>query len=434
MIIDSRAECRRRRTRWRVLFVLASSVPAVVIGAVPAGPAVADGAGRNGLALRVTVNSRPGLGALRPGVRVGDPVVKTYRLVNRGGADLYQVRLVDPGLPGVAIRCPGGRDRVRMLRGLSFVHCTARTRARPGVWTGQVVASGSIPYLRARAVARARSGYAGVGGGLALSEGVRVKGRGAAVTYRVRNTGNLTVHAIRLGDPPLTGARVDCGRGRALVRRLPPGRSVTCRSTVRRTPGTYVSAGVAAGGARVRTIGLAGGTVAPPTLTAHAFRRFTIAARPVPSRPTEPRQPVGRPTGPPTPAPRPAGPPAAAGPLPAPVPVPPEALPVPLLPGAVGAPPPPPLPVGVAAPGIGPEAAGEPAVPEEPPAEVAAGTDTGGGAVPPEARAQRDERGSVLGRFYRSGSGPTGLGLLAALFVLLLPAAVAAAVLGFRRG
>ncbi|MBB5105405.1 hypothetical protein [Streptomyces spectabilis] len=441
MIIDSRAERRRPRTQWRVLFVLASSVPAVMIGAAPAGPAVSDGASTNGLALRVTVNSHPEVGALRPGIRVGDPVVKTYRLINRGGADLYQVRVTDPGLPGVAIRCQGGGDRVRMLRGLSSTHCTARTAARAGVWTGQVVATGNIPYLRARSVARARSGYAGVGGGLALSEGVMVRDRQATVTYRVRNTGNRTVHAIRLGDPPLTGARIDCGGGQPVVPTLQPGRSAECRTVVRRAPGAYTSAGVAEGSDRVRTIGRSGGTVPPPRLTARALRRFEIPRPavtpkpPKPPKPSEPRRPGGGPAGPPVPAPPPAGPPPAAGPLPAMGPVPPEALPVPLLPGEVGPPVPPP---GVAAPGDGPgaaEAAGEADAPAEPPGgavagAAVAGADTGGAAVPPAAR----PRGDALGRFYRAGEGPTGLGLLTALFLVLIPAAVAAAVLGSRRG
>ncbi|EPH46072.1 hypothetical protein STRAU_0808 [Streptomyces aurantiacus JA 4570] len=494
-----------------MLCVLAPSVAIVIVGADPAGPAVADGAGRNGLALRVTVNSRAGLGAMHPGIRVGHPVIKVYRLVNRGGADLHDVRVTDPGLPGVAIRCPGGGDRLRMLRGLGSAHCTARTVARPGTWSGQVRASGHIPYLRAHAVARAPSGYAGIGGGLGLSEAVAVQGQRATVTYHVRNTGNRPVHGIRVSDLSLTGADIDCGGGRAVVPSLRPGRSAGCRTVVRRDPGTYISAGVAEGSDKTRTIGASGGTVPPPRLTARASRRFEIRRPVVPRKP--PRRPgalegaAGRPLPAPPPQARPlpapappVEPPAAGAPLPA-VPV-----PLPLLPGAL----PPPLPPpGIAAPGIGPgaapglgpgaapgpglggapglgpgaapgigagaapgvgpgaapgvgpgigpgvvapeaagEAAGEAAAPAEPPpgavggaavagAAVAgaavAGADTRGTAVAPEARRQ-DEGRSILGRFYRSGEGPTGLGLLAALFLVLIPGAVAAAVLGSRRG
>ncbi|WP_189172677.1 hypothetical protein [Streptomyces lasiicapitis] len=430
--------------------MLAPSVAVVIVGADPAGPAVSDGAGRHGLELRVTVNSRAGLGALHPGIRVGDPVIKTYRLVNRGGADLYDVRVTDPGLPGVAIRCPGGGDRVRMLRGLGSAHCTARTAARFGTWSGQVRASGHIPYLRADAVARSRSGYATVGGALRLSVAVAVNGQRATVTYHVRNTGNRPVYGIRVSDLSLTGAGIDCGGGRAVVPLLHPGRSADCHAVVRREPGTYTSAGVAEGSDRIRTIGASGGTVPPPKLTARTSRRFVIPRPAAPRRPPARSRSLEGAAGRPLPAPPPPGPappaepPAAGAPLPA--------VPVPVLPGAL----PPPLPPpGIAAPGIGPgaapgigpgaapEAAGEAAAPAEPPTgavagagvggAAVAGADTGGTAVPPEAR-QDEGRRSVLGRFYRPGEGPTGLGLLAALFLVLIPGAVAAAVLGSRRG
>ncbi|MFF9019462.1 hypothetical protein [Streptomyces eurythermus] len=40
---------------------------------------------------------------------------------------------------------------------------------------------------------------------------------------------------------------------------------------------------------------------------------------------------------------------------------------------------------------------------------------------------------SIMSRFMRPGGRPTGLGLLAVLFLLLIPAALAAALLGSRR-
>ncbi|MFD0395676.1 hypothetical protein ACFQ3Z_40975 [Streptomyces nogalater] len=116
---------------------------AVSAGAVDR--AVADGAGTHGLALEVTVNTRPGTGATRPGIRVGRPLVKTYRLINRTGADLYDVRVSDPGLPGAVIRCPGGGDHLRMLRGLDSATCTAWSTAREGTWIADVTAVGRVP-------------------------------------------------------------------------------------------------------------------------------------------------------------------------------------------------------------------------------------------------------------------------------------------------
>ncbi|MFI8932207.1 hypothetical protein ACIG3E_31625 [Streptomyces sp. NPDC053474] len=416
---EGRAAPARCRVRRCVTAFLAASLLAALPGA---GPAAADGPSENGLVLQVTVNTLPGLAALRPGIRVGDPVVKTYRLINRSGAGLYGVRVSDPGLPGTAIRCPGGGDRVRVLRGLSSTRCTAETRARPGTWAHDVRASGSIPSLPATVRAQARSGYTGVGGRLALSETVTVKGQQATLRYTVRNPGNRVVHSIRISDPAAPADAIDCGGHRPVVPALHPGRSALCSAVVQRGPGTYTGRGRAQGSDRIRTIGRRGHTVPPAGLTADASVRFVIP-RPPPAPPKAPGRPrpAPKPVKPPAPAP-PAPPPALAGPPPAGVPLPLAVLPVP--PG-VAVPPLP--PVGIAAPGVVPE--GEAAAP---PGAATGGGDTGGtAAVPP--REQQAQPRSFLSRFYRPGDGPTGLGLLAALFLLLTPAAIAAAVLGSRR-
>ncbi|MEU1026664.1 hypothetical protein ABZ366_32260, partial [Streptomyces sp. NPDC005904] len=163
------------RTRGRMKHVwpvhLSALLILVCVIAVPgSGRATADGAGNGGLALHVHINSRPGTGALRPGIRVGDPVHAVYRLINRTGADLYDVRVSDPGLPpGTAVTC-GGRPTVRMLRGLSSTTCTARTRALPGVRVNDVTAVGRVPSLNTPSRARTRAGYRGVGGVLTLTQ------------------------------------------------------------------------------------------------------------------------------------------------------------------------------------------------------------------------------------------------------------------------
>jgi len=81
-----------RRT-GAVRLVCRVAVPSVVCPAmgVVVMPAVVDGTGTRGLALQVTVNTRPGLEAVLRGIRAGAPVVKSYRLVNRGGADLHDI-------------------------------------------------------------------------------------------------------------------------------------------------------------------------------------------------------------------------------------------------------------------------------------------------------------------------------------------------------
>lgn len=387
----------------------------------------ADGAGPYGLALQVSVNARPGLGALRPGVRVGDPVVRIYRLTNRTGADLYDVQVTDPRLGGVVPRCAGGGSRVRVLRGLTSATCTARTLARPGVHAGDVLAVGRIPALRARSTAKARAGYAGVGGGLVLTEAVRVDGRTATVRYEVGNRGNRAVYGVRLSDRLLGGGRgIGCGGGRPVVPRIAPGHSAVCRAVVRRAPGRYVSEGRAEGSDRTRTLSVSGRLVPPPWLTAYASAPFVLAAPPRPPRPT----PSPSPTAPVPRTPRPAGTP----PGPPPVAAPPAPLepPVPLVPPGVAVPPVPPAPPGVPL----------PFPPPPPPAVAAPGVAPPAAPVPPEVdnpqRAtpqtpRRAER-SLLNRLYRPGEGPTGLGLALILFVVLPPAIAAAVLLGSRRG
>ncbi|MBB6435791.1 hypothetical protein [Streptomyces candidus] len=294
-------------------------LPCLIASVAAAGStplAVADGAGSGGLTLRVTVNTRPGLGAQNPGIRVRGPVVKSYRLINRGGADLHGLRVSDPGMPGARIRCPGGGDRVPLLPGLRTVTCTAQAPAQLGSWTAEVVATGRIPYLRATVRATARSGYAGVGGKLSLTQTARVTGPSQAeVRYVLTNTGNRTVYAVTVTDAALASPRtastrasftrasfaraaapriVCAGGGGPVVGRLTPGTSATCTTTVRRPPGLHVAEGRARGTDRIRTLGRRGESVAPPPLTARSSARFVIPRTPPPasSRPSAPQRPA----------------------------------------------------------------------------------------------------------------------------------------------
>ncbi|MFJ8821063.1 hypothetical protein ACIREE_04705 [Streptomyces sp. NPDC102467] len=414
-----------------------------------AGPSVADGAGPHGLTLEVTVNTRPGLGALHPGIRTGAAVVKSYRLVNHSGADLHEVRVRDPAMPGAAIHCPGGRDRLPLLTGLHSARCTATGTARPGAWIGEVRAVGQLHLVRASVQASARSGYAGVGAALALTESARVIGPDRAlVRYLLVNNGNRPVHGVRVTDPVLAPDRIACAGGQPVVAHLPAGARAACTAEVRRTPGTYVSRGRADGSDLLRTLDPHGGPVAPPLLTARASAHFTLRApaplSPVTHRPLSPvahqqRPPrVERPAAVPPfaaaffpPAPPPPG---IAAPGNAAVPgigVPGVAVPGGAAPGV--APPGPAAPEG-AAPGVAPPA---PAVPPgkakgRAPAVVpptAAASSVPPAAVPKEARSQH----TLLRRFVRADHTPTSLGILAALFLILLPAAIAAAVFGSRR-
>ncbi|MEV6939609.1 hypothetical protein AB0N19_35840 [Streptomyces sp. NPDC051132] len=328
--------------------------------------AVADGAGSRGLALEVTVDTRPGTEAIHPGIRVGHPLVKTYRLVNRTGADLYDVRVSDPELPDAAIRCPGGGDHVPMLRGLDTATCTAWSTAREGVRTADVTAVGRVPSLGYESRAAYRSGYAGVGGRLSLSEtvmtalpetvlpggeiydGALALGR-ATVFYDVTNTGNRTVFDLRITDPVLQSPVIVCPSGDDTVPSLEPGGSARCVATVERPPGEYFSEGHVKGTDRIKTLRPDGCPEWPPPLKAWATGGFTLYPPPPPP-PPPPAPPAPTPVpvpSPPLPVPvPPPAPPVPAPPVPAPpapVPVPPPVPPVlPVPPGTVF---PPPLPL-----------------------------------------------------------------------------------------
>ncbi|MFD6758032.1 hypothetical protein [Streptomyces roseolus] len=271
------------------------------------GTAWADGAGSKGLRLSVVVNGREG-GERPVPVRAGAEVVKRYRLVNGGGADLHAVRIGDPGLPpGVVPRCPR-----RILVGLASMECTARFRALPGPHGATVRAEGAIPSLGLTARASDRGGYAGVASSLVLHERVSVaaprSGAGragraaaaptaptgrAALTYTVSNPGDHALYDVRLTDPALrlSGRELDCGGRAGTVPLLAPGASARCTATVRRPPGVHRSTGVATGTDRVTTYAPDGRRLAAPPLTARAGASFTVpepapapAATPAPVR------------------------------------------------------------------------------------------------------------------------------------------------------
>ncbi|MFC8508603.1 hypothetical protein ACFU3J_04455 [Streptomyces sp. NPDC057411] len=234
----------------------------------------AGGAGDGALAMSVTVNGASGAEARA--VRAGAVVVKRYRLVNRGEADLYGVRIADPGVPGDLVRCPA-----KPLTALRSMLCTARFRALPGPHTATARATGSVPSLNKRLTATARSGYDGVAGALRLTEAVRVVARQAVVRYTVTNPGNRPLHAVRLSDPGLGAVPggIDCGTDSpGTVPLLAPGASAGCTATVRRAPGTYRSTGLASGSDRVTTIGEGGTPVPAPELTARASAQFRLTA------------------------------------------------------------------------------------------------------------------------------------------------------------
>ncbi len=245
--------------------------------------APADGTGRKGLVLRVIVNKRPGTGAVDPGIRTGHTVLKEYRLTNKGGADLHDVHVYDPGMKGARIVCAGGADKVRLLPGLTSTTCTAQGSAQKGRRIAQATASGRIPSLNAPVRATARSGYAGVGGTLALNQRATVAAPAgpddpARVTlkYSLTNTGNLPVHGVRITDGTLAPQGVSCAEGTSVLRQVAPGRTVHCTVRLRLDPGSQVSEGLAEGSDRTSTLDHKGRLIGAPMLRAHSSLRFGV--------------------------------------------------------------------------------------------------------------------------------------------------------------
>ncbi|MGW3371548.1 DUF7507 domain-containing protein [Streptomyces hydrogenans] len=485
--------CFRGRRAVRVgagFLVGVLALPCLVLGGE--GTAKAGGAGDKALRMTVTVNTRGHSGQRPPAVRAGERVVKRYLLENRGEADLYGVRVRDPGVPAGAVRCPG-----RPLHALGVMECVARFRALPGDHRADARAEGAIPSLGRTLTATATSGYTGVAGALALAERVTPAARAgtAVVTYTVANRGNRPLHDVRVTDPALglSGRGVDCG---AAPLRLAPGASARCVATVRRPPGTHRSTGLATGTDRVATYAPGGRRLPAPLLTARSTGSFTVpeerrkpsAAAPDPAPAAEPGGGSGSgggggggggggaggggSRGGVVGAPGAAGAPGSAGaaaPGPAPAPA------VGVLP--VGPPGPDPAPPGAAAGGAAEVGAGvaagvaagvgaaegavEAGPGAVPPGAVPPGALPPGavppGAVPPgavagEARApgvvvpprtdtspEASRRAATLagegflGRVRRRGREAGEMGTVVMLLLILLPAALAAALLGNRR-
>ncbi|MDT9685414.1 hypothetical protein RND61_25605 [Streptomyces sp. TRM76323] len=271
------------RTRTLLLTVGALLLVAPVGGWSPASwtsRAVADGVGPRALDLSVTVNTRPGREAERTGVRVGDVVVKEYRLTNRSGADLHRVTVTDPAVPEAALHCPEGQGFA--MRGLTTVTCVSRVSAAPGVQTATVVARGEIPSLGMETLASADAGYQGVAGALALDVAVNTAAEPLPVVqYTITNQGNSTVYDVQLTDQALGQSPVVCDGQPAPPQALAPGAAVVCTATVAGLqPGVYPSTPEVRGSDFLSTLGSTGGLVAAPPLVAGAAPLLTAPAGP----------------------------------------------------------------------------------------------------------------------------------------------------------
>ncbi|WP_411070836.1 hypothetical protein [Streptomyces sp. cmx-4-25] len=119
---------------------------------------------------------------------------------------------------------------------------------------------------------------AGTGLGAGSGSGSGSGGASVTVTYTVTNRGNLPLQAVRVEDPGLALApgAPDCGGQGGTVPVLAVGTSALCTATVRLAPGTYRSTGRASGSDRATTLGAGGERVSAPVITAGASAAFVV--------------------------------------------------------------------------------------------------------------------------------------------------------------
>lgn len=130
------------------------------------------GEARDALVLTVRTNSVAGVDVR---VRAGEPVLRTYRLVNRAEYGLAAT-LTDSQVAGGVVAC--GRSGPVTVPALGTVDCAVRITAAPGVRTGSAAVDAVAPAGLPRAVASEQVGYHGVTAGLALSRVGVVSGSG----------------------------------------------------------------------------------------------------------------------------------------------------------------------------------------------------------------------------------------------------------------
>ncbi|MFJ2783438.1 MULTISPECIES: hypothetical protein [unclassified Streptomyces] len=120
----------------------------VTVGALGPAPAPAAG-GRAGRSapVRRAVPTGPGRAGVRSPLRAADtaPATVTYTVANRGDRPLYAVLVTDPalGLGAAAVDCSGRPGTVPVLAPGASARCTATVRRPPGTYRSTGTAAGS---------------------------------------------------------------------------------------------------------------------------------------------------------------------------------------------------------------------------------------------------------------------------------------------------
>ncbi|MET3987939.1 hypothetical protein ABIC27_005842 [Streptomyces sp. PvR034] len=250
--------------------VLSLGLLGCLLGAAPKG-----GSDSGVLRLSVATNtvSRPGVH-----VRVGQRLVRVYRLRNYAEYGLDDLEVRDAQAPGGRARCPEPS-----LAPLGTMTCRAEIVASAGPHTVRVTATG-VPAWEGLpgGGADAPAGYEAHHSALVLQRSASQK----RLSYRLMYAGPTRLDDLRLDDPLLGNAgALRCSGGAGLPGRLLPGGSVDCWAPAPAGPGRHRSVARATGTTADRAVSSAGSLLPPLPLAAEAAAEYVVPAPPRAIRP-----------------------------------------------------------------------------------------------------------------------------------------------------
>ncbi|PKV90072.1 hypothetical protein BX283_7733 [Streptomyces sp. TLI_146] len=249
--------------------VVLASAGVCLLGAAPLG-------GGDGDALRMAVSTNS-VSVVGVRVRVGQELIRTYRLRNFAEWGLRDVKVVDAQAVGGVARCPRGA-----LAPLGTMVCRAVVRAAAGRHVSRVTATGVPTWEGYRsAYAAAPAGYDARASVLTLERSASQK----RLSYRLVYSGPAPLENVRLRDPLLDPAALRCASGGGLPPSLPAGSDLECGAPAPDQPGPHESVARISGTTADKAVSWTGKPLPPLALAAEAVGGYTV---PVPSRPSMP--------------------------------------------------------------------------------------------------------------------------------------------------
>jgi uncharacterized repeat protein (TIGR01451 family) len=205
----------------------------------------------------------------------GVPITYSYNVTNTGNVDLNAVSVTDPQ-PGLsAVTCPSPSLAQAAVETCTASYTTTQADVDAGSISNIGTASGTFQTSPAVTATSSLTIPAVDTPGLSLAKTANVTGYSASGTpitysYKVTNTGNVTLTAVSVTDPHAGLSAISCGSSS-----LAPGASETCTATY-----TTTQADVNAGS--ISNTGTASGK-APTGSTVTATSSLTIPASEAPA-------------------------------------------------------------------------------------------------------------------------------------------------------